>query len=147
MDALLSDICISTSAAPTYLPAHFFRTEDCHGNIKEFNLIDGGVAANNPVRCLCSCEQLITIEVHSVMLKMVWQVYPVHILKRCFFPKRPWICLSCLGFSCHWRSKQADIQEKSRFLPSKTNGLRPFFGHFTWHGLPKNWREIQCTKF
>uniref|UniRef100_A0A0E0E519 Patatin n=2 Tax=Oryza meridionalis TaxID=40149 RepID=A0A0E0E519_9ORYZ len=48
MDALLSDICISTSAAPTYLPAHFFRTEDCHGNIKEFNLIDGGVAANNP---------------------------------------------------------------------------------------------------
>jgi patatin-like phospholipase/acyl hydrolase len=89
MDALLSDICISTSAAPTYLPAHFFRTEDCHGNIKEFNLIDGGVAANNPVRCLCSCEQLITIEVHSVMLKMVWQVYPVHILKRCFFPKRP----------------------------------------------------------
>uniref|UniRef100_A0A0D9XEK2 Patatin n=2 Tax=Leersia perrieri TaxID=77586 RepID=A0A0D9XEK2_9ORYZ len=48
MDALLSDICISTTAAPTYLPAHFFRTEDCHGNIKEFNLIDGGVAANNP---------------------------------------------------------------------------------------------------
>uniref|UniRef100_A0A0E0M240 Patatin n=1 Tax=Oryza punctata TaxID=4537 RepID=A0A0E0M240_ORYPU len=48
MDALLSDICISTSAAPTYLPAHFFRTEDFHGNIKEFNLIDGGVAANNP---------------------------------------------------------------------------------------------------
>ncbi|CAM0951722.1 unnamed protein product [Alopecurus aequalis] len=48
MDALLSDICISTSAAPTYLPAHYFKTEDNHGNIKEFNLIDGGVAANNP---------------------------------------------------------------------------------------------------
>lgn len=48
MDALLSDICISTSAAPTYLPAHYFKTEDLHGNIKEFNLIDGGVAANNP---------------------------------------------------------------------------------------------------
>ncbi|KAG8057023.1 hypothetical protein GUJ93_ZPchr0002g26118 [Zizania palustris] len=48
MDALLSDICISTTAAPTYLPAHYFRTEDCQGNIKEFNLIDGGVAANNP---------------------------------------------------------------------------------------------------
>lgn len=48
MDALLSDICISTSAAPTYLPAHYFKTEDSHGNIKEFNLIDGGVAANNP---------------------------------------------------------------------------------------------------
>lgn len=48
MDALLSDICISTSAAPTYLPAHYFKTEDCHGNTKEFDLIDGGVAANNP---------------------------------------------------------------------------------------------------
>ncbi|XP_044949174.1 patatin-like protein 2 isoform X2 [Hordeum vulgare subsp. vulgare] len=48
MDALLSDICISTSAAPTYLPAHYFKTEDSHGNTKEFNLIDGGVAANNP---------------------------------------------------------------------------------------------------
>ncbi|KAG2635501.1 hypothetical protein PVAP13_2NG359203 [Panicum virgatum] len=48
MDALLSDICISTSAAPTYLPAHYFKTEDYHGNTKEFHLIDGGVAANNP---------------------------------------------------------------------------------------------------
>ncbi|XP_044981597.1 patatin-like protein 2 isoform X1 [Hordeum vulgare subsp. vulgare] len=48
MDALLSDICISMSAAPTYLPAHYFKTEDSHGNTKEFNLIDGGVAANNP---------------------------------------------------------------------------------------------------
>ncbi|XP_066396253.1 patatin-like protein 2 [Miscanthus floridulus] len=48
MDALLSDICISTSAAPTYLPAHYFKTEDFHGNTKEFHLIDGGVAANNP---------------------------------------------------------------------------------------------------
>ncbi|PIA35600.1 hypothetical protein AQUCO_03500155v1 [Aquilegia coerulea] len=35
---LLSDICISTSAAPTYLPAHYFETKD------ESN----GVAANNP---------------------------------------------------------------------------------------------------
>ncbi|KAJ0984740.1 hypothetical protein J5N97_003096 [Dioscorea zingiberensis] len=48
MDAELSDICISTSAAPTYLPAHYFQTKDSEGNIREFNLIDGGVAANNP---------------------------------------------------------------------------------------------------
>ncbi|RAL53609.1 hypothetical protein DM860_012224 [Cuscuta australis] len=48
-DANLSDICIGTSAAPTYLPAHYFKTEDTHkGTIKEYNLIDGGVAANNP---------------------------------------------------------------------------------------------------
>lgn len=49
LDATLSDVCISTSAAPTYLPAHYFKNIDVHGNVKEFNLIDGGVAANNPV--------------------------------------------------------------------------------------------------
>lgn len=48
-DALLSDISIATSAAPTYLPAHYFETEDAEGKVREFNLIDGGVAANNPV--------------------------------------------------------------------------------------------------
>ncbi|XP_027093473.1 patatin-like protein 2 [Coffea arabica] len=48
LDALLRDICIGTSAAPTYLPAHKFQTEDSDGSVKEFNLIDGGVAANNP---------------------------------------------------------------------------------------------------
>ncbi|XP_074570182.1 patatin-like protein 2 [Curcuma longa] len=47
-NALLSDICISTSAAPTYLPGHYFETQDDQGNTKSFNLIDGGVAANNP---------------------------------------------------------------------------------------------------
>jgi predicted acylesterase/phospholipase RssA len=48
IDAELADICISTSAAPTYLPAYYFKNTDCHGNTKEFNLIDGGIAANNP---------------------------------------------------------------------------------------------------
>lgn len=49
LDAKLSDICIGTSAAPTYFPAHYFTNEDENGVMKEFNLIDGGVAANNPV--------------------------------------------------------------------------------------------------
>lgn len=47
-NAKLSDICISTSAAPTYLPAYEFSDHDCQGKVHEFNLIDGGVAANNP---------------------------------------------------------------------------------------------------
>ncbi|KAJ1265919.1 hypothetical protein BS78_08G110400 [Paspalum vaginatum] len=49
-DALLSDVCISTSAAPTYLPGHQFQTEYSDGGRprRAFNLIDGGVAANNP---------------------------------------------------------------------------------------------------
>lgn len=42
-DAKLSDVCIGTSATPTYLPPHHFHT---HNN---FDLIDGGVAANNPM--------------------------------------------------------------------------------------------------
>ncbi|XP_021729610.1 patatin-like protein 2 isoform X2 [Chenopodium quinoa] len=48
LDVLLSDICIGTSAAPTYLPAHYFKYEGHSGEIREYNLIDGGVAANNP---------------------------------------------------------------------------------------------------
>lgn len=49
INALLSDICIATSAAPTYLPAHRFETKDATGStLREFDLIDGGMAANNP---------------------------------------------------------------------------------------------------
>ncbi|KAG8385310.1 hypothetical protein BUALT_Bualt03G0028800 [Buddleja alternifolia] len=48
LDASLSDICIGTSAAPTYLPAHYFETKYSEGQTRQFNLIDGGVAANNP---------------------------------------------------------------------------------------------------
>ncbi|KAM7510348.1 hypothetical protein LguiB_009223 [Lonicera macranthoides] len=48
-DALLSDICLGTSAAPTYLPGHYFETKDANGNARSFDLIDGWVAANNPV--------------------------------------------------------------------------------------------------
>ncbi|KAK2994445.1 hypothetical protein RJ640_001261 [Escallonia rubra] len=48
LDALLSDICIGTSAAPTYLPALYFETQDPTGKVRKFNLIDGGVTANNP---------------------------------------------------------------------------------------------------
>uniref|UniRef100_A0A0E0AWL1 Patatin n=1 Tax=Oryza glumipatula TaxID=40148 RepID=A0A0E0AWL1_9ORYZ len=44
-NALLSDVCISTSAAPTYLPGHRFQTTDKDGKPREFNLVDGGVAA------------------------------------------------------------------------------------------------------
>ncbi|GER30867.1 patatin family protein [Striga asiatica] len=43
MDALLSDICISTSAAPTFLPPHYFENKGT-----KFDLVDGGVVANNP---------------------------------------------------------------------------------------------------
>ncbi|KAJ6815634.1 patatin-like protein 2 [Iris pallida] len=48
-NALLSDICISTSAAPTYLPGHYFETKDSEGNKRSFNLVDGGVTTNNPI--------------------------------------------------------------------------------------------------
>jgi hypothetical protein len=48
-NTLLSDVCISTSAAPTYLPAHCFQTRDGRGAECEYNLINGGVVANNPM--------------------------------------------------------------------------------------------------
>jgi patatin-like phospholipase/acyl hydrolase len=48
-NARLADVCIGTSAAPTFLPAHYFETEDAEGNTRSFDLIDGGVATNNHV--------------------------------------------------------------------------------------------------
>ncbi|KAK4478167.1 hypothetical protein RD792_017449, partial [Penstemon davidsonii] len=48
LDAKLSDICISTSAAPTFLPGHEFTIKHENGKELEYNLIDGGVVANNP---------------------------------------------------------------------------------------------------
>ncbi|KAI3950263.1 hypothetical protein MKX01_016911 [Papaver californicum] len=51
-DPLLSDVCIGTSAAPTYLPPHRFQVKakvDEREKVREFNLIDGGVAANCPI--------------------------------------------------------------------------------------------------
>ncbi|CAH1449493.1 unnamed protein product [Lactuca virosa] len=47
LNALLSDICIATSATPTYLPPYHFETIH-EGHKHEFNLVDGGVAVNNP---------------------------------------------------------------------------------------------------
>ncbi|KAJ0014446.1 hypothetical protein Pint_20421 [Pistacia integerrima] len=53
-DAPLSEVCIGTSAAPYYLPPHHFEMNSSRGT-KKFNLVDGGVAANNPT-LLASCE-------------------------------------------------------------------------------------------
>ncbi|XP_031275630.1 patatin-like protein 1 [Pistacia vera] len=47
-NARLADICIGTSAAPTFLPAHYFEIKDATQGTRTFDLIDGGVAANNP---------------------------------------------------------------------------------------------------
>ncbi|KAK1383324.1 Patatin [Heracleum sosnowskyi] len=49
-NALLADVCIATSAAPTFLPAHYFETKYEDGKTRKFNLIDGVVAANNPTQ-------------------------------------------------------------------------------------------------
>ncbi|WVZ16799.1 hypothetical protein V8G54_009781 [Vigna mungo] len=43
LNALLSDIGLSTSAAPTFFPSHRFQNDGV-----QFDLIDGAMAANNP---------------------------------------------------------------------------------------------------
>nr|CAB3491767.1 unnamed protein product [Digitaria exilis] len=58
-NARLADVCIGTSAAPTYLPAHGFKTKGLGGEHHQFELIDGGVAANNPTMAAMS---LLTME-------------------------------------------------------------------------------------
>jgi len=44
LNAKLSDICVATSAAPTLLPSHQFENDGV-----QFDLVDGALAANNPV--------------------------------------------------------------------------------------------------
>ncbi|KAL1188901.1 Patatin-like protein 1 [Cardamine amara subsp. amara] len=48
LNVKVSDICIGTSAAPTFFPPHYFSNEDSQGKTTEFHLVDGGVTANNP---------------------------------------------------------------------------------------------------
>jgi patatin-like phospholipase/acyl hydrolase len=41
------------------LPAHYFEKKDEQGKvIKEYNLIDGGVCANNPVRAISRAKHI-----------------------------------------------------------------------------------------
>ncbi|OEL24100.1 Patatin-like protein 1 [Dichanthelium oligosanthes] len=70
-NALLSDVCIGTSAAPTYLPAHYFKTQDASGKAREYNLIDGGVAANNPT--MVAMTQI----TKKILAKDKQELYPV----------------------------------------------------------------------
>lgn len=75
MDVQLSEVCLGSSAAPTYLPPRYFSTttelkQVCHGTSifdrhpprtlktsREYNLVDGGVAVNNPT-FLAICEAM-----------------------------------------------------------------------------------------
>lgn len=46
----LADVCLATSAAPIFLPVHFFETKDDVANTtRTYDLIDGAIAINNPV--------------------------------------------------------------------------------------------------
>ncbi|BFI36763.1 hypothetical protein MARPO_0106s0025 [Marchantia polymorpha] len=50
-NATLQDLCLATTAAPTFFPAHQFDVPDPdqgEGKTHQYNLIDGGVTANNP---------------------------------------------------------------------------------------------------
>ena len=49
MNPLISDVCVAATAAPTFFPPCGFTIEDRHGTKKEYNLVDGGIFANNPV--------------------------------------------------------------------------------------------------
>ncbi|KAL5770578.1 hypothetical protein ACOSP7_014732 [Xanthoceras sorbifolium] len=52
-DAPLAEVCIGTTAAPYYLPPYYFEMNSSEGT-KQFNLVDGGIAANNPTRLAIS---------------------------------------------------------------------------------------------
>ncbi|TVU24234.1 hypothetical protein EJB05_26655, partial [Eragrostis curvula] len=47
-NALLTDVCIGTSAASTFFPPTSFKTKEAKGEPYEYHLVGGGVVANNP---------------------------------------------------------------------------------------------------
>ncbi|XP_016647891.1 PREDICTED: patatin-like protein 2 [Prunus mume] len=48
-DVRLADVSIAASAAPYYFPPCYFEHKPSNGVPRKFNLIDGSVAANNPL--------------------------------------------------------------------------------------------------
>jgi patatin-like phospholipase/acyl hydrolase len=53
-NAPMKKVCRATSAAPTFLPpVQFTLTDATTGGSREYNMIDGGVAVNNPVCFFC----------------------------------------------------------------------------------------------
>lgn len=51
-DCFIRDVCRATTAAPTYFAPYYYTSITDEGERIEFNLVDGGVAANNPVKPL-----------------------------------------------------------------------------------------------
>lgn len=47
-DCFIRDVCRATTAAPTYFAPYYYTSITDEGERIEFNLVDGGVAANNP---------------------------------------------------------------------------------------------------
>lgn len=47
-DCYIRDVCRATTAAPTYFPPYYFTSTSEDGEKWEFNMVDGGVSANNP---------------------------------------------------------------------------------------------------
>ncbi|KAF5201660.1 Patatin-like protein [Thalictrum thalictroides] len=50
-DPKISDACVASAAAPTFFPPYYLKTQKSITVRREFNLIDGGIAANNPTKC------------------------------------------------------------------------------------------------
>ncbi|CAJ1948048.1 unnamed protein product, partial [Sphenostylis stenocarpa] len=67
LNALLSDICISTSAAPVYLPPYYFVNDGV-----EFNMIDGGATAGNP--CCLGTGTTNIKEIYDVQMAATWNL-------------------------------------------------------------------------
>ena len=74
-------MCIGTSAAPTYFSPHYFVTKDADGSMHRFDLIDGGVAANNPVSetifffVLCAIVQLVDYSIQTCLKALINIIY------------------------------------------------------------------------
>ncbi|KAK4584545.1 hypothetical protein RGQ29_022314 [Quercus rubra] len=121
-NARLADICIGTSAAPTILPAHYFETKNAEGKTRSFDLIDGGVAANNPTM----------MAITQIRKEILMQSFELPDIKRMDYSKRMLVLSLGTGGAKHEEKYTAAKASKWGLLSwVYDNGATPLLDVFT----------------
>lgn len=71
-DCFIRDVCRATTAVPTFFAPYYFTSMTDDGVTREFNMVDGGVCANNPVGL--SCRNIVW-RIVSIYFDVNWLVF------------------------------------------------------------------------
>ncbi|KAF5188456.1 Patatin [Thalictrum thalictroides] len=74
-DPKISDVCVASAAAPTFFPPYYLKTQQSKTVTREFNLVDGGLTANNPTKCAMNY-------VTEMLTERYPEFYPNYLMER-----------------------------------------------------------------